>query len=158
MAQRTVIVGQAEFQGEVGRALSDAGVCGRYITAGDAVGYEYVVPSERGLLRVRSWARTPSEVGFGKRFRRRMRKMKRKLKKVVKNKAFRALAKVALQAGKMIPGAGNILSAAESAAMAAKAIKGGVKAAKALKRGGIKAASRALSREAARLAARRLGG
>jgi hypothetical protein len=145
------IVGLEELRTEIGATMRANNIVGRHIVSGDCIGYEYSMPNPAGgVHRIRSWVHTPPEVSG-----RLGRKIRKALKKVVKNKAFQALGKMALS---VVPGGGTVLQAAETAAMAVKAVK---KAKKALVSGddtGLRALPAALRYEAHRLRMARLSG
>lgn len=120
------IIGLDELERECAQTLRVAGVQGRYVQCGAVIGYEYTVPSQQGLLRVRSWVAPMPGIGahlegeVGARFRK---KLKKKLKKFVKSKAFRALGKVAKGLASAVPGGAALVTAATVAEKAARAIK-----------------------------------
>lgn len=143
------IVGLDDLRTEIGAVCRAAGVTGRHITCGACVGYEYTLPTATGSHRVRSWVAVPPEVGG-----RLGRKIRKKLKKIVKNKAFQALGKMALS---VVPGGGTVLQAAETAAMAAKAVKNARRAMVSGDDRGMQALTAALQAETARLRALRMG-
>ena len=110
------IVGAVEeLNTEIGAIFKRAGVRGRHITCGAIVGYEYRLPT--GHV-VRAHIAPPTEVGG-----RLGRKIRRKLKKIVKNKALKALGKVARMAASFIPGGSAVAQAAEMGVKAAQAMR-----------------------------------
>jgi hypothetical protein len=127
------IVGAADIRRECEATLRANGIVGRHVRSGACIGYEYAIPSQRGVLRVRTWVSPPIEVGYeydevGRRrrgrFRKRLKKAAKRFKKVVKSKAFKTLAKVVAQtAASALPGGAAVVTAANVAAKAARAIK-----------------------------------
>lgn len=115
---RTIVGASANLSREIERTLAAAGARGRPITCGAIVGYEYALPSSRGIYRTRVFIAPPTEVGgrFGRR-------LKRRLKKLVKSKALRALGKVARRVAAFVPYGSAVVETADMAAKAAKAIK-----------------------------------
>lgn len=115
---RTIVGAERALATEVGRTLARAGVRGRYVTCGTVIGYEYSLPTSRGLLRARAWVMPPTEVAG--RFRRRL---KKKLRKFVKKKALGVLKKVAKKVASYVPYGSAVVDATEMAVKAGKAIK-----------------------------------
>lgn len=134
--ERDIVGAMDTLARECDQTLRAAGVVGRAIVRGDVVGYEFALPSQRGIIRARAFVAPPVEVGdddeVGRRGRRAKRKARRRarrkkilrgLKKVAKSKALRALAQVAKSAASIIPGGGAVTTALETASKAAKAVR-----------------------------------
>lgn len=111
-----------EVGAEVERTMGALGITGRHVEAAGCVGYEYRVPTTRGVYYVRSFIRPPQELQavVSGRIRRRMKKRLKKafrvVKKVVKSKAFKALGSLAKTALSAMGPQGQALSMALSTA------------------------------------------
>lgn len=151
------IVGAADIRRECEATLRASGIVGRHVRSGACIGYEYAIPSQRGILRVRTWVSPPIEVGG--RFRKRLKKAAKRFKQVVKSKAFKTLAKVVAQtAASALPGGAAVVTAANVAAKAARAIQRAKRARIAGDDTAMRALPRALQLGAAEIRAARLAG
>lgn len=147
------IIGEDDVRQEVGAVMRSAGIRGRHIQCGGCIGYEYTLPTQRGMLRARAWVSPPAEVGG-----RIWRKMKKGIKKIVKSRAFKVLSRLARAAVSVIPGGGAVTQALDLGIKAGKAIHAARKAAVRGDDSLLAALPRALQIEAAALRRARLRG